>query len=139
MEVVFVRPELPLPQWLVKVVKRFLGWDLFEFFNTYPIWVRYPQADIYHFSSQNLASLLLFRKPPGPSVVTIQDLFPYMLDLAGVQQFPNIFARVFDYWSRHGLTQATALLAISDATRQSACEVLNIPTERITVIPLAVR
>ena len=33
--------------------------------NKYPIWSSYPDADIYHLTSQDLASLLVLRRPRG--------------------------------------------------------------------------
>ena len=75
-EVVVLHPAIPLPEGLVRVVRRRLGWDLEAFFDTYPVWVRYPKADVYHVTSQNLATLLLLRRPPGPTVVTVHDIIP---------------------------------------------------------------
>jgi hypothetical protein len=78
-EVVLVHPVVPFPQWLLRLIQRLSGWDLETFFNNYPIWIRYPVADIYHLTSQNLATITLFRKPPGQTLITVHDLIPWAL------------------------------------------------------------
>src|SRR4051794_21295513 len=47
------------------------GIDLPTFFANYPIWAHYPEADVHHLASQNLATLLPFRRPRGRVVVTV--------------------------------------------------------------------
>lgn len=76
-EVVQVFPVVPLPQWLLRFIHRLSGWDLEEFFNNYPIWIQYPEADVYHLTSQNLATIIHFRKPPGHTLITVHDLIPW--------------------------------------------------------------
>ncbi len=78
-EVVCVHPIVPLPQWLLKFIRYLTGWDLWEFLNNYPIWIRYPEADIYHLTSQNLATIVHFRRLPGHTVITVNDLIPWTL------------------------------------------------------------
>ena len=41
----------------------------------YPLWSSYPDADIYHLTTQELGSLLILRRPKGPVVVTVHDIF----------------------------------------------------------------
>ena len=73
-EVLVVHPTVPLPGWLVRAVRRLLGWDLQAFFENYPVWARYPSADVYHITSQNLATLLFFQLSPIPTIVTVHDI-----------------------------------------------------------------
>ena len=40
-EVTEVHPVVPLPKWLVRLIRR-LGWDLNAFFNNYPVWASNP-------------------------------------------------------------------------------------------------
>jgi glycosyltransferase involved in cell wall biosynthesis len=78
-EVKLVFPVSLLPRWFLKLIHRLSGWDLEEFFNNYPIWIQYPEADIYHLTSQNLATIIHFRKPPGQTLITVHDLIPWVL------------------------------------------------------------
>jgi hypothetical protein len=71
-----VHPIVPLPGWLIRAVRRLLGWDLGEFFNNYPLWAEYPAGNIYHLSGQSLATLLLLHRPLGTVVVTSTTLSP---------------------------------------------------------------
>src|SRR4051812_28790638 len=66
----------PIPRAVDSVLRR-TGVDARTFLSTYPVWASYPPADIYHLTSQNLASLLLARRPPGRVVITIHDILPY--------------------------------------------------------------
>ncbi len=77
-------PVLPFPPRFIQLVKRLVGWDLAAFFLNYPLWARYPPADLYHLTSQNLATLLLFRPPPGQTVVTVHDILPRLLRRQGL-------------------------------------------------------
>lgn len=64
-EAVCVAPTLPPAPTVGYSLLLKLGLDARAFFSTYPVWARYPPADVYHLTSQNLASLLLFRRPPA--------------------------------------------------------------------------
>ncbi len=77
-EVILVHPVSPIPEVVARAIRRCAHWDLAAFFNNYPVWARYPQADVYHVTSQNLATLLLLRRPPGVTVVTVHDLIPWL-------------------------------------------------------------
>jgi len=78
-KVVLVHPEVPLPRWLLKLIHNLSGWDLETFFTNYPIWIQYPEADVFHLISQNMATITLFRKPPGQTLITVHDLIPWAL------------------------------------------------------------
>lgn len=117
-EVLVVHPIVPIPHLLVKVVRRLLGWDLAAFFNNYPIWARYPQADVYHITSQNLATLLLLRRPPGPTVVTVHDIIPWLLRKdAELRIYDHWLAEWFDRLALSRLRQASGLIADSVFTQ----------------------
>lgn len=137
-QVSVVHPIVPIPEWVIKMIKKWLGWDLAEFFNNYPVWARYPQADIYHFTSQNLATLLLFCRPPGPNVVTIHDLLPYILNRDGFEKYPNIAAWCFDRIAIHGLQHASTLIADSITTQQYTCNILDVSPKKIPVVLLGI-
>lgn len=119
-EVVVVHPTVPLPGMVVRAVRRLLGWDLDAFFNNYPVWARYPRADVYHLTSQNLATLLLLRRPPGPTVVTVHDIIPWLVrDDPDLRLYDHRPAEWFDRLALAGLRRAGALVADSASTRDS--------------------
>jgi SAM-dependent methyltransferase len=119
-EVVVVHPIVPLPTALVRAARRWPGWDLTAFFDNYPVWVRYPLADLYHFTAQHLATLLLFRPPPGPAVVTVHDLTPWLArgDPEARGRRPRLEG-AFDRLARAGLRRADGLIADSAFARAS--------------------
>jgi glycosyltransferase involved in cell wall biosynthesis len=119
-EVLVVHPAVPLPGLLVRAVRRLLGWDLQAFLTNYPLWARYPCADIYHVTSQSLATLLLLRRPPGRTVVTVHDLIPWLLrDDPELRIFAHRAEGWFDRLALAGLRRADALIADSAFTLDS--------------------
>lgn len=105
-EVVRVHPVVPLPMWLLMFIHRLSGWDLKEFFNNYPIWIQYPEADVYHFTSQNLATIINFRKPPGHTLITVHDLIPWTLrNDPDKQVYMNKAQILFDWLALKGINR----------------------------------
>lgn len=137
-DVVAVNPIILLPGWLGQGVKRRLRWDLDAFFNTYPIWADYPEADLYHFTSQNLATLLLFHPPRGPVVVTVHDIIPYLLRKQGMTEGQPWWTQVFDCLSNRGLRKAWLLICDSAFTRQSLIQEFGFSPANLHVIPLGI-
>jgi len=118
---------------------RRLGMDLPAFLTNYPIWAIYPQADVYHLTSQNLASLLLFRRPAGKVVVTVHDIIPYMLrNDPQLSTYRTVADRLFDRLAMAGLKRADHLIAVSRYTRQCVVEHLGIAPEKIAVVRLGI-
>ena len=104
----------------MRVVQRLFGWDLAAFFNNYPIWARYPQADIYHVTSQNLATLMLLRRPPGVTVVTVHDIIPWLVrNDPELRAYEHRLAEWFDHLALAGLRRADGLLTDSTFTQMS--------------------
>lgn len=137
----FVRSNpivLPLPQMWYSLALR-AGIDVQTFLLNYPLLAAYPRANLYHITSQNLATLLLFRRPSGPTVVTVHDIIPYM-----VRKDPQLCVyrtaadRLFDRLAMVGLYKADALLADSHYTKRCMVAQLGISAERITVVYLGV-
>jgi glycosyltransferase involved in cell wall biosynthesis len=126
------RPPFPLT--MVRTLKR-RGVDLDAFFASYPLRTRQHTADLYHLTDQTLATLLLFQRYPGPVVVTVMDIIPYL-----VEQVPalNTFRHAVDRWfyrvALAGLGRADALIAISEYTKRTLVEVLGLPEDRIEVV-----
>ena len=137
-DAVRVAPTLPsLPNASYRLF-HWLGRDLRAFLTYYPFWSSYPKADIYHLTSQTLASLLLFRRPKGRVVVTVHDIFPYMVyndpQLGSPYRTEHLFYRL----PIPGLKRADHLIANSQYTKQCVVEHLGIAPERITVVYLGV-
>lgn len=134
LDTVRVAPSLPsLPDSSYRFF-RLLGRDLRAFLTNYPLVSTYPNASIYHVTEQALASLLLFGRPKGKVVVTVHDIFPYI-----VRNDPQIGS---PYGPEHlyyrlpmaGLKRADHLIAVSDFTKQCLVEHLRIAPERISVV-----
>lgn len=138
-EVVRLAPRaLPLPYLGYRLLQR-TGVDLLAFLMNYPLWADYPPADVYHFTSQNLASLLLFRRPPGRVVVTVHDIIPYMLrNDPQLSTYRTVADRLFDRLAMAGLRRADLLIADSQYTRGCIIEQLGIAPEQIAVVHLGV-
>lgn len=137
-EVVVVHPTMPLPDALIQTARRLLGWDLAAFFNNYPVLARYPHADVYHFTSQNLATLLLFHHPPGRTMVTVHDIIPWLLkDDPVLRIYDHLLAKWFDRMSLVGLQRADVLTADSEFTRQSL-RWQNIAVDDVELVMLGV-
>jgi glycosyltransferase involved in cell wall biosynthesis len=136
-----IRVEPSLPP-LTRAIARPLvstGIDLRSFLTNYPIWAQYPEASVYHLSSQNLASMLIVRRPAGPIVVTVHDIIPYILrDDAEYGAYQGRADRAFDHLAMRGLSRADHLVADSAFTKRTLIEHLNIPSERISVVHLGI-
>jgi len=105
------------------------------FFASYPLKVRPGKADIYHITTQTFACLLVTNRFKAPVVVTVLDIIPYL-----VRRNPalNTFRHALDYafyrLSLAGLKRASALVAISEYTKRTLVETLELPADRIHVI-----
>jgi len=138
-EATLVNPSrLPLPSGLYSTLRR-AGADLGAFLTNYPIWASYPEAEVYHFTSQNLATLLLIRRPPGRVVVTVHDIIPYMLrSNPEFCSYRTPADRLFDWLAIRALQRADALIADSEYTKKCVVDELGVSPEKIEVIYLAV-
>lgn len=130
-QVAVVNPVVPVPGWLVRLLRRWLGIDVEAFLNNYPLWVRYPKADIYHITSQSLATIMLFRRPPGKTVVTVHDVIPWLVrNNPELRVYRHWLDATFDYLALRGLRRADALVAVSECTARSLAAIVD---ERGTV------
>ncbi|MBV9169164.1 MAG: glycosyltransferase family 4 protein [Chloroflexi bacterium] len=113
--------------------------DLPTFFTTFPVRLRWPRADLYHLTTQTYAGVLVLSPPPGPVVVTVHDIIPYLLrNSRTLTHYTHAAHRIFDGLAMHGLRRAQALLADSEYTSHCLQSELGIPASRIHVVPLAV-
>jgi glycosyltransferase involved in cell wall biosynthesis len=117
---------------------RFLGVDPYTFVSTYPIRLDWPPADLYHFTAHTYAALLRVRRPPGPVVVTVHDIGPYLDRKTGSSGYGHRVHRAMDEVAVGALKRADAIIAVSDWTRRTLSEATRTPTDRITVAYLGV-
>jgi glycosyltransferase involved in cell wall biosynthesis len=133
-QVTVVHPKIPLPKGLISLGGR-LGWDLQAFFNNYPLWARYPEADIYHITSQNLATLMHLSRPPGKTVITVHDLIPWLTrNDPELSVYGHPFTALFDRLTLWGLKKADSLLSDSSFTTQTIVTTLNIPAGQVNTV-----
>ena len=130
----------PFPPWegLNRRLKR-LGLDVKTFFSSFPLHARLEDVDVYHLTSQTLGCLLRLQRFERPVVVTVHDIIPYLLRNDRQRSlFHNPVERLFYYVALRGLRRADALIAVSDFTRQTLIDELDLPAEKIHVIPNAI-
>jgi glycosyltransferase involved in cell wall biosynthesis len=123
LDAVQVTPWMPQLAEAVYRGMALIGRDLRAFLTNYPLWCRYPRADIYHLGQQALTSLLLVRRPKGKVVVTVHDIFPHTLGN--------------DPWFKlavMGLARVDHIIAISEYTKRCLVEQLGTPPGKITVV-----
>jgi glycosyltransferase involved in cell wall biosynthesis len=120
-------------------VARKLGIDPGTFCAQYPLHVGPPEADLYHLATQHLATLLAVRRLGRPTVVTVHDIIPYLTRRdARLNTYRHLAHRWFDALAMKSLGRADALMTVSRWTKDCLIRVLNIPGERIRVVPLGV-
>jgi glycosyltransferase involved in cell wall biosynthesis len=130
-------PRQPLPVSITNLGLRF-GWDLATFFQSYPLWGKYRPSDVYHLSSESLATLLLFNHL-RPSVVTVHGLLPYILRNDPTRNlYGNKIHRWFDWLSVRGLRHADCIIAVSNFLKDQLITHVGVAEERIKVIHEAV-
>jgi hypothetical protein len=125
-EVAVIHPVVPLPGWLLRSIRLALGWDLEAFLRTYPLWANYPSADLYHLTSQNLATLMLLRRPPGRVVITVHDIIPWLVHKdSDLRLYHHRFEEWFDRLALRGIRKADWILSDSNFSAVSLASVLN--------------
>ncbi len=128
----------PVPAPVVRGLRR-LGMNLRAFFASYPLRAHLDDADVYHITTQTMATLLWFRKFPAPVVVTVLDIIPYLVrDDPELNTFRHLIDYLFYRLALAGLRRADALIAISEYTKRTLVETLGLPPERIHVVYPAV-
>lgn len=136
-EVTLVHPVFPFPDWLATAVDRLTSFNARAFFENYPLWARYPEADIYHITSQNLATLMLFRRPPGPTVITVHDIIPWLVRHDPEQRvYRHALDVLFDWLALRGIRRADAIVTDSCFTAQSlagAIDISRVPTTTVMI------
>ena len=137
--VTVIHPSLPVPEQVIQSIKQRFGWDLNAFFNNYPIWVRYPMADMYHITSQNLATLLLWRRPPGKTILTVHDIIPWLTRFdTELRVYKHRAEALFDWLALRGIRKADMVLTDSDFTQQTLVDELKTAVPPMKTILLGV-
>lgn len=138
--VTFTTPTLPRLLRFPARMARYVGFDLRAFFTTYPLAVDIrDSASLVHIPTQTMATILRWRRVRRPVVVTVLDIIPYLVrDDPVLNSFRHALDRQLYQMALEGLRHADALIAISNYTRDTLVQTLNIPPERIHVIHLGV-
>jgi hypothetical protein len=124
-EVILIYPVVPLPSWIVRFIKKLFHWDLNAFFYNYPIWISYPNADLYHFTSQNLGTLMVFHPPPGEVIITVHDIIPWVLkNDPDLNLYRNQIHKFFDRLSLVGIKHCPYIITDSDYSQHTLINAL---------------
>lgn len=127
-----------IPEWIKRASKR-VRIDATTFFNSYPIRVQSAQADIVHITTQTMATLLHLQRFTAPVVVTVLDIIPYLLrNDPRLRTFGHKVDEYFYRFALAGLRRADGLIAISEYTKQTLAEYLDLNPDKIYVTHLGV-
>lgn len=136
-DVELTRPRIPFDHALASL-GQLLHLDPITFLSNYPVAIDSERADVYHLTSENLASLLMFRRL-RPVVVTVHAFFTYFLrDDPDFAMHDHKFHRSFDSLAARGLHRADAIIAVSDYVADLLINDLGIPPRRVHVVYEAV-
>jgi len=128
----------PIPGPVQGGLKR-LGLDAQAFFASYPLRAQLDKVDVYHVTTQTMATLLFFQRFPRPVVVTVLDIIPYLVRHdKNLNTSRHIVEYLFYRLALAGLKRADALIAISEYTKRTLVEALRLPVEKIHVVYPAV-
>jgi glycosyltransferase involved in cell wall biosynthesis len=115
------------------------GFDLERFFSTYPLAAQLDESCLKHFTTQQMAVLLVLNPGTHPVVVSVHDILPYMLKGTAQQDvFRHPLDRLFDALAMKGLQRAGLIIANSAFTRRCLVEKLGIRADKIRVVYLGV-
>lgn len=119
--------EERVPSSLIMLARLF-GKNLEAIIENYPIFskIPYSDADIIHFSGQNLS---LARTKNKKVIVTVYDLIPF-----DKRFLPGMGERILNKCVASKLKKADKLIAISEHTKKDIIKYLGLPPERIEVI-----
>jgi glycosyltransferase involved in cell wall biosynthesis len=99
--------------------------DFWEHFIL-PLRLKRMEIDIFH----GPASLIPFRKDHYGLVVTIHDLVAFLFP----ETIPLKYGAYMRYLLRQAVKRANRIISVSEHTRQDLMKILNVPSEKITVI-----
>lgn len=122
------RPRLP------RTISKPLGafGDPETFFSAFPLDYERSDGDVLHLTTQTMGIPLLYRDF-APTVVTVHDIFPYVFERdARFSPIERWYERGFYRLAMRAIGQAEHVIAISDATKRTVQEYLDVPASRIT-------
>jgi glycosyltransferase involved in cell wall biosynthesis len=118
---------------------RHIGADVNTFLSRYPVRLAWPPADVYHLTGHTYAAALAVSPPPGPTIVTVHDIGPFLLrDSPRLSGYGHRIHRWFDSVAIHALANVDEILSVSEWTRRTLIESAGLPEDRITVTLLGV-
>jgi glycosyltransferase involved in cell wall biosynthesis len=128
------------PSWdpVQRGLKR-LGLDVRTFFASYPLRVVQKETDLYHITTQTMATLLMVQRFDRPVIATVLDIIPFVLrhDSEPGAAYKGVEA-LFYRLALAGLQKADALIAISEYTKRTVVDELGLPAEKLHVVYPAV-
>jgi glycosyltransferase involved in cell wall biosynthesis len=118
---------------------RHIGWDPNTFFSRYPLRLAWPPADVYHLTAHTYAAQLALSRPPGPTVVTVHDIGPFLSrESPLLSGYGHPLHKWFDAFAIRSLAKVDKILAVSNWTRQTLIESAGLRADRISVTHLGV-
>jgi glycosyltransferase involved in cell wall biosynthesis len=118
---------------------RHVGADLNAFLSRYPARLAWPPADLYHLTAHTYAAALRFTPPPGPTVVTVHDIGPFLMrDSRELSGYRHRIHRWFDALAIRALADVDEIVAVSEWTKQTLVESAGVAGDRISVTLLGV-
>jgi len=106
---------------------------LFRYF-IYPLFAPFHQGEINHIIDQTYAHLLYFLDGEK-TVVTVHDLDVLRLKFIKWPTLRDKIMKYFYIWSVKALKKAAKIIAVSEDTKKDIVRFLQIPEEKIIVIP----
>lgn len=111
----------------------------YERFFNFPRIIKQQKADIFHIIDPSEAHIIYWLKKESQSVVTCHDLinFYYNNNLQGSVQLPFVSKAAWLHAVK-GMRYAKHVISVSSVTAKDTTKILDIPPEKISVIPNAV-
>jgi glycosyltransferase involved in cell wall biosynthesis len=110
--------------------------DANAFFSSYPLHLENnSQADIFHLTTQTLATALNFQKFSAPVVITVHDIIPWIVrKTPQYNTLRNPIDRWFYWLTLKGLKHADLIICVSEFTRQSLNKYAGLKLDKMIVI-----
>jgi glycosyltransferase involved in cell wall biosynthesis len=130
-----IQPNLPLPIRSVHSLAKPFGYDIEAFFTLFPISAKFQKNTVKHFTTQQMASLLTFRRDLHPVIITVHDIIPYLVrDDPEQNEYHRYVDRWMDGLAINHLKFADCIITVSEYTRKMLIERLGIDAQKIRVI-----
>ena len=134
-----IEPAYPALIRLADTLARPFGYDVHEFFNTYPISAHFRNGSIKHFTTQMMALLFSIQPDLEKVVISVHDIIPYMMRDDPEQ---NVYHHFYDRWidnqAMQNIRKADRILVVSNFTGRMLIEKLDCPQDKIRVVHNAV-